>query len=509
MCDPQPDGMVSTACEVDGNLCTNDHCDGNGACVFQSNVVCQPASPPCEGGAVCNPSTGMCDPQPDATVSTACEVDGDLCTNDHCDGNGACVFQSNVVCQPASPPCEGGAVCNPSTGMCDPQPDATVSTACEADASLCTTDHCDGNGACVFQSSVQCQDPAGTCEAGEVCNPQTGQCDSQDDADQSTPCEEDGDLCTNEHCDGNGSCVFLSDVTCATPDPPCEGGDICNPSSGECDPQPDAQVSTPCDADGDQCSIDHCDGAGSCVFLQSSDQPECFGDHFKCYRTSQLGSKFQPRDVELVDQFLGTTTKVQKPLRFCNPVDKNGEGIEDPTAHLMCYKIKEPRFIVRDVEVTNQFGTQRLTVNRPDSLCLPAAKDDIPIESDINHYKCYKVRPAKGEPKFQERLVDLDDQFESKLTEVVKPRFLCNPVDKNGEGVPDPGNHLVCYRIDDAPGEPRFVRVQADILDQFGEQDLNTLRGDCRKASFLCLPSAKRELSPSGAFLEMAGALLE
>ncbi len=61
-----------------------------------SNVVCQAADPPCEGGELCNPGTGTCDPQPDAALSTPCEADGDLCTNDHCDGNGACVFEIAV-----------------------------------------------------------------------------------------------------------------------------------------------------------------------------------------------------------------------------------------------------------------------------------------------------------------------------------------------------------------------------------------------------------------------------
>ena len=92
----------------------------------------------------CNQQTGMC-VQTNDPVSEPCEADGDLCTNDHCDGNGMCVFLSNVMCQAANPPCEGGAVCNPGTGMCDPQPDAAFSTPCNDDGNLCTIDHCDGN----------------------------------------------------------------------------------------------------------------------------------------------------------------------------------------------------------------------------------------------------------------------------------------------------------------------------------------------------------------------------
>ncbi len=82
-----------------------------------NNVVCADPVPPCEGGETCNPTTGICDPNSDATLSTPCDNDGDLCTGDHCDGFGACVdFPTNdVVCQDPVPPCEGGETCNPTT----------------------------------------------------------------------------------------------------------------------------------------------------------------------------------------------------------------------------------------------------------------------------------------------------------------------------------------------------------------------------------------------------------
>jgi hypothetical protein len=51
----------------------------------------------------CNQTTGNCD-QINDPVSTPCEADQDLCTNDHCDGNGSCVLESTVQCQPAVPP---------------------------------------------------------------------------------------------------------------------------------------------------------------------------------------------------------------------------------------------------------------------------------------------------------------------------------------------------------------------------------------------------------------------
>jgi len=231
-------------------------------------------------------------------------------------------------------------------------------------------------------------------------------------------------------------------------------------------------------------------------------------DHYKCYRTTQVGSpRFAQRAVTLEDQFGTTNTTVERPRRFCNPVDKGGEGIDDPTAHLMCYDVREQRFERQAVVVENQFGKQTLTIIRPYDLCVPAEKDGVPSELNINHFKCYKV--SQGSPKFAEREVDLSDQFETRATRVRRPRLLCNPVDKEGEGVPDPENHLVCYMIKDASGQPKFQGIQVDVADQFGKQDLSTLRGDCRKASYLCVPSTKRLASPSGAFLDVQGSPLD
>ena len=80
--------------------------------------------------------------------------------------------------------------------------------------------------------------------------------------------------------------------------------------------------------------------------------------------------------VSLVDQFEDTPgVLVAKPHFFCNPVDKNGEGIVDSTAHLTCYKIgvdsdDEKRLVL----IENQFVQQVLEVKNPEWLCVPSVK---------------------------------------------------------------------------------------------------------------------------------------
>ncbi len=265
-CNPLPDPPVTTSCEADGNLCTIDHCDGVGNCVLLNNVSCQAPNPPCEAGAVCQPATGLCLNLPDAPISTTCELDGNLCTDDHCNGSGVCVFGANRVCQSPNPPCEGGEVCIPGTGLCSALPDAPTGTSCEIDGNLCTIDVCNGSGMCNFLTNVTCAGPVPPCEAGQACNPASGQCFDLPDAPLSTACERDGNLCTQDHCNGSGSCVQFGNVSCAPPVPPCEGGETCTPATGACTALPDAPSGTSCENDGNLCTIDVCNGLGVCNF---------------------------------------------------------------------------------------------------------------------------------------------------------------------------------------------------------------------------------------------------
>jgi len=238
---------------------------------------------------------------------------------------------------------------------------------------------------------------------------------------------------------------------------------------------------------------------GRCAPPGAADQCTCRPiDDYKCYKTRQVGDRFARRDVSLEDQFGPTIATIKRPQRLCNPVDADGQGIADPTAHLMCYVLDEPKLSTQNVIVDDRFGEHRLTVKRADSLCLPAEKDEVASALNIDHFKCYSTRRAKGTPRFTPVEIELDDQFEDKTTIVVRPRFLCNPLDKNGEGIEHPESHLLCYRIKDAPGQPRFRRRQVQIIDQFSIQDLKAIRGDCRASSFLCVRATKR-LASEGA----------
>ncbi len=210
-------------------------------------------------------------------------------------------------------------------------------------------------------------------------------------------------------------------------------------------------------------------------------------DHYKCYRDAdRTQPKFARLTVHLADQFGSANDAVLKPLRYCNPVDKNGEGIDDPTGHLGCYKLKG-RVVKRNVKMTNQFGEQLLTTTKTDQLCVPSAKNGVPLSSTagafLNHFQCYKVRRAPGAPHFAPVTVTLEDQFETRTVRLVRSDMMCNPVDKNGEGIPEPDGHLTCFRIHDASAATKRT-ITAE--DQFGVRTLQTGR-----STVLCVPSEK------------------
>ena len=77
------------------------------------------------------------------------------------------------------------------------------------------------------------------------------------------------------------------------------------------------------------------------------------------------------------------------------------------------------------------------------------------------------------------------DQFDQpKVFDVKKPTRLCNPVDKEGEGIKNPDNQLLCYQVKPARGEPRHRRIKNIFVhDQFGPKQVDT-----RKERELCVP---------------------
>jgi hypothetical protein len=99
-------------------------------------------------------------------------------------------------------------------------------------------------------------------------------------------------------------------------------------------------------------------------------------NHYWCYEAS--GPKVG-QTVTLDDQFGSDTVRVERPHRFCNPVEKVSEAgrfrIVERRVHLTCYEIFGPqRTEATTFGVFNQFETDMFTVTSFQLLCVPAEK---------------------------------------------------------------------------------------------------------------------------------------
>lgn len=94
-------------------------------------------------------------------------------------------------------------------------------------------------------------------------------------------------------------------------------------------------------------------------------------DHFKCYKAR---GHFRSGTMNIDDQFGSIIASIKRPVRYCAPVDKNGEGIKDATTHLVCYQVRSAAGApTHDLLFTqNQLENDAFTVFGPRELCVPS-----------------------------------------------------------------------------------------------------------------------------------------
>ncbi len=240
-----PDGTVEAggaSCASDGNPCTDDVCDGAGRCGAYNTAGCDDglfcngndmclggacqvhAGSPCTGGGGC---AGDCNESLDACMplagGTPCADYGNECVDAVCDGAGNCGVNNAA-------PCDDGLFCNGA--------DTCASGTCSQHAG----DPCTGGTAC-----------ANACnEAADSCILAAGQ-----------PCTDDGNVCTDDECDGAGACVHPTNTASCDDDNQCTVGDIC--SGGTCVA---GGSSLTCN-DNDGCTRDSCDAALGCQNVEA------------------------------------------------------------------------------------------------------------------------------------------------------------------------------------------------------------------------------------------------
>jgi hypothetical protein len=213
--------------------------DGSGRTGTTSNVVVLALGQSCRtaedcaaasvcAGQVCDPLNGCVGQALPAGAD--CESDGKACTDDVCDGAGACTHLANTAA------CNDGIFCN-------------------------GADTC-GDGACSIHAGDPCVGPDGDGDCSEACDEAAGACDGADP--DGSPCEDDSNPCTDDVCGGTGTCIHRNNGA------PCDDGRFCTSvdtcNAGSCR----AGAARDCD-DGIACTIDHCDDdAAACLHIAAS-----------------------------------------------------------------------------------------------------------------------------------------------------------------------------------------------------------------------------------------------
>jgi YVTN family beta-propeller protein/cysteine-rich repeat protein len=141
---------------------------------------------------------------PDCTFEAAagpCADDGSLCTTDQCNGAGACLHPS-ITCDDGNLCTTDG--CNPGTGC------TTTPITCD-DLNACTANTCIPATGCAF--------PPITCDDGDACT--TDGCDSGTGCTTTPITCTDGDVCTDDGCNPLTGCTF-------TPRPDGDNDGVCD-----------------------------------------------------------------------------------------------------------------------------------------------------------------------------------------------------------------------------------------------------------------------------------------
>lgn len=235
-------------------------------------------------------------------------------------------------------------------------------------------------------------------------------------------------------------------------------------------------------------------------------------DHYLSYLIDKL---IKPINVVLRDQFMGPTEfQLTSIERLLNPARKNhGNTTFIPKRedlHYLAYRLKpSDDFNGQSVLIENQFEKRIVLATTPRYLLTPTGKkkgvlpvDKIisqlpsfvsnrilatmtpPVPKNANHYLCYDVEPydlAVG--------VSLKDQFQKRKFEVIRARYLCNPVQKTHDGkiseIVDQDNHIMCYEV-----VPHLkMNLKAITNDQFGLKSQTLVQPE-----EICVPTVKTEL---------------
>jgi len=228
---------AGTPCTNDGNACTDDQCNGAGACTHPNNTA------PCNDGSACTTvdvcAGGTCV----GSIPPNCD-DGNVCTTDGCNPASGCTHANNTVSCSDGSACTVGDTCSGGTCVAGPPPN------CD-DGNVCTTDGCNPASGCTHTNNTAPCSDGSVCTVGDTCA--GGVCVPGG----SLNCN-DGNPCTDDSCNPVTGCVATNNTASCSDGNACTTGDVC--SGGSCVGGPPLVCN-----DGNPCTDDSCNPATGCV----------------------------------------------------------------------------------------------------------------------------------------------------------------------------------------------------------------------------------------------------
>lgn len=149
---------VNNDCPADRYTSSATECRGvAGVCDVAENCSGNSADCPADAKSTseCRASVGECD------VADACDGVGNDCPAD---------AKSTAQCRPSVGECDIAENCGGAGNDCPPDAFQPSTTSCTTDTNLCTDDHCDGAGACVHPANTTPCDDGDQCTVNDRCS---------------------------------------------------------------------------------------------------------------------------------------------------------------------------------------------------------------------------------------------------------------------------------------------------------------------------------------------------
>ncbi|HEY2385412.1 MAG TPA: right-handed parallel beta-helix repeat-containing protein [Candidatus Binatia bacterium] len=184
-----------------------------------------------------------------------------------------------------------------------------------------------------------------------------------------------------------------------------------------------------------------------------------------------------------------TATQTATPTATATPTNTATPGATPvPLDHFQCYQMpREPFTRLSGVSLADHFGPSTVDVIRPKRLCNPADKnDETPnAPNDPDHLTGYIIKQRTGFPGASG--VTVANQFTTTTMDLRRADYLLVPTAKSLSAAPPALSqptidHFKCYKV--ARAKTRVTGIKVD--DEFG-----TLVEDIKRPTSLCIPADK------------------